>query len=28
VNNGGDIHYSGNPAVTMAVQGGGDVRRD
>ena len=28
VNAGGDVHYSGNPQVTMAVHNGGDVRRD
>jgi hypothetical protein len=27
VNGGGDIRYAGNPAVTMAVRGGGSVSR-
>jgi len=28
VNGGGDIRYSGNPQVSMAVSGGGNVSRD
>ena len=28
VNAGGDVHYRGNPSVSMAVRNGGTVRRD
>jgi hypothetical protein len=28
VNGGGTIHYSGNPRLSMAIHGGGDVVRD
>jgi hypothetical protein len=27
VHGGGEVRYSGNPQVSMAVAGGGDVRR-